>query len=92
MKITKKNGNTTMYDDEKVVCSILRANAEVPEEECTPVFASRIADAVFCRLTAEYEVISTKEIRECLAAILRERGLPLTAQRYLDYDKENRGR
>ncbi len=32
MKITKKNGNITVYDDQKVVRSILNANAGTPLE------------------------------------------------------------
>ena len=83
MKITKKNGNITLYDDEKVIRSILRANAEVPEEQIGENEAAAIADLVFARLTLQNEVITTQNVRDCLCAILRERHLPLTAQRYL---------
>ena len=47
MKITKKNGIVTVYDDEKVIGSILRANAEAPGEAITEAGAAAIADEVF---------------------------------------------
>ena len=87
MKITKKNGNITLYDDEKVTRSILKANAEVPEEELTPKMAASLADLLFGRLTEENEIITTAEIRNCLTALLCERGFPLTAQHYQEYQK-----
>lgn len=87
MKITKKNGNVTIYDDEKVVRSILKANAEVREEQLSEKEAAAIADRVFAKLTAQYEVITTADIRDCVGAILVEKGLPLTAQHYLSYQK-----
>ena len=52
MKITKRNGNLTMYDDEKVVNSILKANRDVSGEEITRAVAVNIADEVFSSLTA----------------------------------------
>ena len=87
MKITKKNGNVTIYDDEKVMRSILKANAEVREEPLSEKEAAAIADRVFAKLTAQYEVITTADIRDCVGAILVEKGLPLTAQHYLSYQK-----
>ena len=87
MKITQKNGNVTVYDDEKIVRSILRANAEVREEPLTEKEAAAIADRVFARLTAQYEVISTADVRDCVAAVLIEKGLPQTAEHYLSYQK-----
>lgn len=85
MKITKKNGNITMYDDQKVVNSILKANAEVPGEKINEKIATSIADDVFNKLTEEYEIITTKDIRDCVDQMLRERGFPETARRYLEY-------
>lgn len=87
MKITKKNGNVTVYDDEKIVRSILRANAEVREEPLTEKEAAAVADRVFARLTAQHEVITTADIRSCVAAVLIEKGLPQTAEHYLNYQK-----
>ena len=87
MKITKKNGNVTIYDDEKVVRSILKANAEVREEQLSEKEAAAIADRVFAKLTAQYEVITTADIRDCVAAVLIEKGLPQTAEHYLNYHK-----
>ena len=36
MKVTKRNGNVVLFDDEKIIRSILKANSEVPEEELMP--------------------------------------------------------
>ena len=69
MKITKKNGNITMYDDQKVVSSILKANAGTAEKISDNV-ASAIADDVFSRLTEGSEIITTKEVRNCVYQIL----------------------
>lgn len=87
MKITKKNGTISVYDDERVIRSILRANAEVDEEQLSEREAAALADAVFARVTAGSEMISTADVRECVYAILRERGLPMTAERYMSYGK-----
>ena len=53
MKITKKNGNETIYDDEKVINSILKANEETYEKSLSRAVAADIAAVVFSRLTAE---------------------------------------
>ena len=87
MKITKRNGNLTMYDDEKVVNSILKANRDVSGEEITRAVAVNIADEVFSRLTAEKEIITTKDVRDSVYAILTERDCPKTAKAYAEYKK-----
>ena len=84
MKITKKNGNITMYDDQKVVNSILKANAGTSERMSENV-ATAIADDVFSKLTEGNEIITTKEIRNCVYQLLRERGFEETAKRYIEY-------
>ena len=86
MKITKRNGNITMYDDEKVVKSILKANGDT-KENMTEAAAADIAAVVFARLTAENEIISTKEIRDCVMAVLAENGYVQTANAYEEYKK-----
>ena len=87
MKITKKNGNLSVYDDEKVTRSILRANSEVPEETITEAEAAASADEVFSRLTEESEIITTADVRGCVQHILCERGLLETARHYMEYRK-----
>ena len=87
MKITKRNGFTTLYDDEKIIRSILQANAEVPEESLNRQEASAIADEVFRRLTEQFEIITTQEVRACVCELLQERALPLTAEHYMDFHK-----
>ena len=67
MKITKKNGSVVLYDDEKVIRSILKANAEAPGEEITRKKAAVFADEVFNRITREHDVIRTQDVRDCVA-------------------------
>ena len=74
MKITKKNGHEAMYDDEKVISSILKANEGTSEKTLTRTIAASIAADVFSRLTAENTIITTAEVRECVDLILRECG------------------
>ena len=85
MKVTKKNGNVVLFDDEKIVKAILKASAEVREEEVSNSMARSVADEVFTKLTAESDIISTAEVRTCVYEILIERGYPVTAQHYMDY-------
>lgn len=87
MKITKRNGNVVLYDDERLIRSILRANAEVPTEELTETRAARIADRAFARLSAKNDIITTEEIRSCIYELLLERGLRETARHYMEYVK-----
>ena len=87
MKITKKNGNETIYDDEKVINSILKANEGTSEKSLTRAVAADIAAVVFSRLTAENEIITTAETRECVDRILQERGFTETAKSYREYKK-----
>ena len=87
MQVTKKNGKVVLFDDEKVVASILKANAEVPNEAMMRKTAQRYASEVFDRLTERYEIITTKEVRECVAEVLREKGKPQTAEHYLAFKK-----
>ena len=87
MKITKRNGNVSLYDDEKVARSILKANADAPSETVTPAVAAALADAVFSRLTQQHEIISTADVRACVIELLREKGLLQTADCYADFSK-----
>lgn len=87
MQVTKKNGKVVLFDDEKVVASILKANAEVPNEAMMRKTAQRYANEVFDRLTERYEIITTDEVRDCVAEVLREKGKPQTAEHYLGFKK-----
>ena len=87
MKITKKNGNVVVYDDEKVINSILKANAGIQDEKISRKKAEVLADDVFARVTDQHDVIRTQDVRDCTAAILREKGYPKTAENYLNYKR-----
>ena len=67
--------------------SILKANAGVPLEEISPAVASALADEVFTRVTKQYEIISTADVRECVGGLLREKGYYETAKSYMEYQK-----
>ena len=71
MKVTKKNGKVVLFDDEKVVRSILKANAEVPNEAMMRKTAQRYANEVFDRLTERSESgeigSKRKEVKELIA-------------------------
>ena len=86
MYITKKNGKVQVYDEEKVVRSILKANVDAMTEEMGRKKAQVIANEVFSKLTAEKDIISTEDVRTCTAALLREKGYPKTADCYLAYN------
>jgi len=87
MKITKKNGKIVVYDDEKVIRSILKASVDSMTEELSRKKAQVIADEVFQRLTADKDIISTDDVRTCTAAVLRAKGYPKTAQCYEEYKR-----
>ncbi len=85
MHITKKNGRVQVYDDDKVVRSILKANVDAMTEDMNRRKAQVIADEVFAKLTAEKDIISTEDVRTCTAALLRKKGYPKTAECYEKY-------
>ena len=64
MKITKRNGFVVLFDDEKIVSSILEANAEVPEEELSKQAAAFLAGEVIGRLAEREDIITTQDVRE----------------------------
>ena len=86
MKITKKNGRVAVYDDEKVINSILKANAGTGES-LSRRKAANLADEVFQRVTEKSELISTQDVRDCMGKLLKEKGLTRTAENYLAYKK-----
>jgi len=87
MKITKRNGNTTLYDDAKIVNSILNANQEVSGETISMTAAYNIADEVFIKLTENHEILTTVDVRVTTYSVLCEKGFPQTAKRYIEYRK-----
>ena len=87
MKVTKRNGNVVLYDDEKIIQSILRANADTAGEELSEKAAAYIAGAVFARLSGEEDLFSTGDVRKCVYDMLRQKGYVLTAEKYMEYRK-----
>ena len=87
MKITKKNGTISLYDDEKVTRSILSANASIPAESISPAMATAFSNEVFARLTKEHEIIPMADVRACVFALLNEKGFSRTAKCYMEYLK-----
>ncbi len=87
MKVTKNNGKVVLFDEEKVVSSILKANRETSGEKISEKKAHVLADEIFTRLTDRVEIITTQDVRACTAEILREKGFPRTEEKYLTYKK-----
>ena len=87
MKVTKRNGNVVLYDDEKIANSIVWANGRTSGEVLTIKTAVLIADEVFKRLTSEKDLITTKEIQDCVYDVLCEKGYPQTAENYVNFSK-----
>ena len=88
MKITKRNGNIVLYDDEKVINSIMKANEDTGEK-LTEKQAEFLTDAVLGRLIKDDPIITTQMIREGVYKALREKGLWITAKRYREYRKDD---
>ena len=88
MKVTKKNGMVVLFDDEKVIKSILKACEDTEDEKISQKMAEALADEVFERLTADREIITTADVRSCVYALLKERGFPKTAKSYKGFKKD----
>ncbi|MCR5575936.1 MAG: hypothetical protein K6F56_02885 [Oscillospiraceae bacterium] len=86
MKITKRNGNVVVYDDEKIIQSILKASA-VAGEEVSEKTAAYIAGEVFARLSASEDIFSTEDVRKCVYKALYHKGYTQTAKIYAEYKK-----
>lgn len=87
MKITKRSGNIVIYDDEKVINSIMKAN-EGTGEALTAKAAEYLTDAVLGRLAKNNPIVTTQMIRDGVYDALIERNLWLTAKQYIEYKKE----
>ena len=87
MKVTKKNGNIVLFDDDKVIRSMLRANADTEEETLSECAADYIAGEVFARLAKERVLLTTQDVRQCVNDMLIQKGLPETAKMYMQYHK-----
>ena len=87
MKITKRSGRLVVYDDEKLVKSIMKAN-EGTGEALTAKAAAYLTDVVIGRLAKEHSIITTEMIRQGVYDALIERDLWLTAKEYIEFKKE----
>ena len=63
MKISKRSGSVVLYDDEKVVKSIMKANEET-DEELTVKSAEFLADAVLGRLIKNHTFVPPQMIKD----------------------------
>ncbi len=88
MKITKRNGKVVLYDDEKVMRSILTANKSVPGEDISREKAAFFAGEVFAHLSGDTDVPATQDVREYVYKVLTDAGFPKTAENYRDYRKQ----
>ena len=58
MKITKRNGTVSIFDDEKVTNSIMKANGEDPSEKMTRKII--VSDILYVYSDSNYCIIHTK--------------------------------
>ena len=86
MKVTKRNGNVVLYDDEKIIRSILKASAAAGEAVSEKT-AAYIAGEVFARLSAAEDIFSTEDVRQCVYRALCDKGYAQTAKIYMEYRK-----
>ena len=91
MKLTTRNGNIVFYDDEKIVGSIMRANAGTGEA-LTAKQAEFLADAVLGRLIKNNPIVTTEMIRDGVYEALKERDLWFTARQYMDFRKDEKAK
>ena len=49
--------------------------------------ASAFADQVFVRVTKESDIVTTADVRDCVYALLKEKGLTETAKSYIEYKR-----
>ena len=89
MKITKRSGNIVIYDDEKVVNSIMLANKGTGEALTTKQ-AEYMADAVLGRLIKKSPIVTTQMISDGVYEALQEKDLWLTAKHYKEFKKEGK--
>ncbi len=89
VKITKRSGNIVIYDDEKVVNSIMKANKGTGEPLSVKA-AEYLADAVLGRLVKNNTFVTTEMISDAVYDALIERDLWLTAREYKGFRKEAR--
>ncbi|MBR7063532.1 MAG: hypothetical protein IKI42_10935 [Clostridia bacterium] len=87
MKIAKRSGNIVMYDDEKVIKSIMKAN-EGTGEPLNAKAAEYLTDAVLGKLVKDNAIVTTQMIREGVYDALNERDLWITAKRYMAFKKD----
>jgi len=87
MQITKRNGKVVMFDTDKIAQSILKANEGEYWETISAKKAAALADEVFAVVTAENEIITTKNVHDAVCKVLKEHFLTRTAEKYAAYVK-----
>ena len=73
MKVTKRNGNMVIYDDQKNIKSILKANAEVACETISEKAAAATVGQTFSKLADTGTIIRADELRVSTQKKLREK-------------------
>ena len=90
MQIMKRNGNSVLYDDQKIIKSILKANSHSEDvKSITENTAASIASEVMSGLAENSAIITTAEIRDGVYRVLCERGFDATAKSYSEYKNKS---
>ena len=86
VQIIKRNGNSVLYDDQKIIKSILTANSHSEDvNTITENTAASIATEVMSDLAENSAIVTTAEIRDGVYRVLCERGYEATAKSYIEY-------
>ena len=84
MKVQKRDGRVTDYDQGKIVRAIKKANAEVPERE--KIASNSIEDIVkYIEKFAEKTVLNVENIQDMIECELVRQGKYTLAKKYIIY-------
>ena len=86
MKVIKRNGSEVVFDIEKIITAIAKANAAVEEEaRMTPLQIKRIAEAVELSCIRMNRAPSVEEIQDLVESQIMAHGAYEVAKKYITY-------
>jgi ribonucleoside-triphosphate reductase len=86
MNIIKRNGSQAVYNGEKIIIAITKANATVPEEErLTPYDIKAIELYVRCQAEDMKRALSVEEIQDIVEQQIMKHGAFNVARNYIKY-------
>ena len=86
MKLIKRNGSEVVFDREKIISAILKANDAVDEDErITPGKVKKIAATVEARCEKLERAVSVEEVQDLVENELMRSGAFILARAYITY-------